>query len=549
MKLSVIITTSPGREEHLMYCLTMLVRQTHQDFEVLVMDDGSTEGERVCRLFRDRLELRYYYRANDRCVSRSRNLGARAALTPYLVYLDVDMLLNPFALAAYHEYFTQHPNQVVFGYMGYNQDFVAPSQWFPECAVNFLDIRFNKYSKTQLACTEQLLSYPHLYALGANMAFSKDILEAVGGFNEAYDSWGQEDLELAYGMIKAGYQIHFSLDAWGEHQYHARSGTYHDQSLRQTMFKMDDIKVDYAVKILASKAIVNDLLERVLNYYGQHTENLSQSEQEGLKAINGCLSFPDNYTPAVFYQHVRLPQDKKVDFMVLGGTHCGAEELFEDLVFHSKIAPPHSEPTVHYFDQEENLSRSEGWYHDQFPCFPHRLRGEVSTDYFYAEHVALRMAKYNSALKIVFVLREPLERAWAEYLENFPEAEPEAFAEILENSAHSEAAELFLHGKYVVYLSAFKRHFSQDQILILDYQDLQVQRGTVLKQVYTFLGLSSDVCERLTLAELAQIKPLPLNVQQKLSAVYQSANRDLKNMLSPLKWLKEFPESERKEHD
>ena len=59
---SVIVTTY-NREEEIKRTLSSLVDQTYKDFEVLIIDDGSTDNTReIVDGFRDKLVLQYFFR-------------------------------------------------------------------------------------------------------------------------------------------------------------------------------------------------------------------------------------------------------------------------------------------------------------------------------------------------------------------------------------------------------------------------------------------------------------------------------------------------------
>lgn len=97
---SVIIPTY-NRADCLAQTLSSVFAQTHREIEVLVVDDGSTDGTRAQleRCYGGDPRLRYLYQAN-RGVSAARNHGMREARGAYIALLDSDDTWMPWKLEA-----------------------------------------------------------------------------------------------------------------------------------------------------------------------------------------------------------------------------------------------------------------------------------------------------------------------------------------------------------------------------------------------------------------------------------------------------------------
>lgn len=240
MPLTVIVTTSPGRESHLACCLEMLTRQSFQDFRVIIADDGSEYGESVSRGFRQKLSLQYLHRKNDCCLSRSRNLAVDHSQQGGLVFIDGDILLNPYALEYYRLMLEMDEagQCLFFGYYGNKEYYLAPSLWFPQQTVLWADVRFPCESMTgKLLSNESLFSDPARWAWGGNFALNYQTFVELGGFNEAFVGWGQEDQEFATRALEFGYHLHFTMDPWGEHLLHDKCDRFHLLSPQNAEFK------------------------------------------------------------------------------------------------------------------------------------------------------------------------------------------------------------------------------------------------------------------------------------------------------------------------
>jgi len=87
--ISVIIPTF-NRKKELIKALKSVLRQTYSDFELLIIDDGSTDGtrEKVKKFLGDK-RIKYFYQENSG-VSCARNLGIKKAKGEYIAFLDSD---------------------------------------------------------------------------------------------------------------------------------------------------------------------------------------------------------------------------------------------------------------------------------------------------------------------------------------------------------------------------------------------------------------------------------------------------------------------------
>lgn len=281
MRFSVIITTSPGREQNLRACLSLLSRQLHAPSEVLVIDDGSEEAATICKVFERCLNLRFFWRPNDCCVAHSRNLGAEHAKEDYLVFLDSDMLLNPHGLSAYAEYLNEFPNQILYGYFGYIFEYIAPSYFLNKRKVMWCDRRFVEYHYEGLIPAPNMVRYPHEWAWSGNFALKKSIYDSIKGFNEGYRGWGGEDLDFAWRLLQNNWQIHFFLDAWAEHQCHDRNETFHELSKtqRSTEYQHRYEEAKYKVQVIHSPEGWNRLRNIIFNHYLKTGQVLTEPHQ------------------------------------------------------------------------------------------------------------------------------------------------------------------------------------------------------------------------------------------------------------------------------
>lgn len=270
--ISVIVTTAPGREKNLESCLLALAQQIYSNFEVIVVEDGE-QNQDVCLRYQQQLpRLHYLGRPQDLCVARSRNLGVQAAQGHALVLIDGDILLNPNALAAYQTTLAQLPETALYGYFGTDQRLETPSYWFPDRTVNAFDRRFKHFgSPTEIIYfDDKILRLPQKFAWSGNLGLLRSTYLTIGGFDESYHGWGEEDLDFSERLIENGYQIHFLLDAWGEHQIHSRQETFHQQAATGKQHPHLYTPVNYPLKTIVSQAGFQNFITAMANHHSRH---------------------------------------------------------------------------------------------------------------------------------------------------------------------------------------------------------------------------------------------------------------------------------------
>lgn len=103
---SVVIPTY-NRSGYVVEALDSVLRQTYPDYEVIVVDDGSTDGtHEALKPYRDRIR---YVRQENLGEGAARNLGVSHARGEYVAFLDSDDMWEPEFLAATMEAFKRFP--------------------------------------------------------------------------------------------------------------------------------------------------------------------------------------------------------------------------------------------------------------------------------------------------------------------------------------------------------------------------------------------------------------------------------------------------------
>lgn len=171
--------TSPKQAELLEETLRTVAEQTCQDYEVLVVDDGSPLDVRAIT---DRHTATVTLRQANAGSAMARNTGIRESRGRYLVFLDADDYLLPPALEAGLRCFAEHPE---CGFViGRREEMTyegAPVSW------GIADMP----RETRLY--DILLGFDWYIIPPSSAMFRRDVVESVGGFR---DPWGADDLDF-----------------------------------------------------------------------------------------------------------------------------------------------------------------------------------------------------------------------------------------------------------------------------------------------------------------------------------------------------------------
>ena len=243
--LSIIIPIY-NRRNHLYLTLTALDCQGFRDFEVIVVDDGSTDQPDLIVNCFSTFNISYLHLEHDGFgANRCRNAGA-VSVDPEstaLVFLDSGILLNKHALQHYFNLHEVNPSYLIGG----RYDWLPPMKITPaeiigrwESIVEGTLPHSRSWNIMELAGIvgpdPRLLKYPHFFdrleqpfafnycleLFGGNLLVPRPVFEMLGGFDESMNRHGGEDCEFAMRAQEAGVIAIFSEEVVGYHMYHER---------------------------------------------------------------------------------------------------------------------------------------------------------------------------------------------------------------------------------------------------------------------------------------------------------------------------------------
>jgi GT2 family glycosyltransferase len=183
-------------------CLSSLQRLTYPDFEVIVVNDGSRDT--TSEIAHSYPGMRVIDIPNGG-LSAARNVGLAAARGEIVAYTDADVRVDPEWLSHLAQPFV---NSDVAGSGGPN---VVPldDPWVAQCVAR------SPGGPTQVLFTDRIAEH----VPGCNMAFRREALLAIGGFNPVYLRAG-DDVDVCWRLQAKGQAIGFAPSAlvWHHHR-------------------------------------------------------------------------------------------------------------------------------------------------------------------------------------------------------------------------------------------------------------------------------------------------------------------------------------------
>lgn len=215
-KFSVIIPVY-DRPDEVRELLESLVVQTRKDFEVIIVEDGSTARcEEVAAEFRDHFPLRYYYKANSG-PGPSRNFGYAHAHGQYFVVFDSDCILPPHYFAAVEQALITEELDAWGGPDRGHPDFSVAQRAMAYTMSSILTTGGIRGGKKRVGWFQ-----PRSF----NMGISRKVYEVTQGF--VFDRLA-EDIEFSIRIKKAGFKTGLISDAFVYHKRRTRFSQFFRQ--------------------------------------------------------------------------------------------------------------------------------------------------------------------------------------------------------------------------------------------------------------------------------------------------------------------------------
>ncbi|WP_300703524.1 glycosyltransferase [Bacteroides sp.] len=205
MRYSVIIPVY-NRPDEVDELLASLAQQTFTDFEVIVVEDGSSiPCESVVEIYQNKLDVHYYSKPNSG-PGQTRNYGAERSKGEYLIILDSDCILPEGYFAAVEQELQNAPSDAFGGPDRAHESFTDIQK-----AINYSMTSFFTTGGIRGGKKKMDKFYPRSF----NMGVRREVYQTLGGFSKM--RFG-EDIDFSIRIFKEGYKCRLLPGAWVYHK-------------------------------------------------------------------------------------------------------------------------------------------------------------------------------------------------------------------------------------------------------------------------------------------------------------------------------------------
>jgi glycosyltransferase involved in cell wall biosynthesis len=253
-----------NRPHEIKELLDSLEKQTAKNFEIIIVEDGSTETcEEIAQNYSNTLNIQYFYKENEK-PAIARNYGSKRAKGDYLLFFDSDCIIPP----NYFKTINKELNKK------YTDAFGGPDAASPD--FNNMQKAIS-YSMTSFFTTGGIRGggekIDKFYPRSFNMGISKDAYFKIGGFPETKMHPG-EDMVFSIEIKKQNYTTQRINDAFVFHKRRNTLKTFFKQvfnfgKTRRIISKIypETFKLFYIIPSLFTIGLICCILLSIFSVY------------------------------------------------------------------------------------------------------------------------------------------------------------------------------------------------------------------------------------------------------------------------------------------
>ena len=238
--------------------------------------------------------------------------------------------------------------------------------------------------------------------------------------------------------------------------------------------------------------------------------------------------------------------NRRVELIIAGTVKGGTTSLDAYLRSHPQIGMSKIKE-ARFFDNDDHFKNGEPSYQQYHQMFAdvwlRKLLGETTPNYMYVPAALQRIHAYNPAIKIIVILRNPVDRAYSHWnmqrqldkeTRGFSEAIRQELAQGIQIPSGSGGSNYIRRGLYTEQLERIWKFFQRERTMILKNEDLRKNHFDTLNNVYRFLGVGQQ--KYIPLKEWnvrSYEKPIDVKDRELLKEVFRP---EIKKLEQTLNW-------------
>ncbi len=245
----------------------------------------------------------------------------------------------------------------------------------------------------------------------------------------------------------------------------------------------------------------------------------------------------------------------KLDFLVVGAAKSGTTSLYKTLCQVNELSLFRAKD-VHFFDHDDIFSKGENWYWQQFDQAKvdqsnsrnsnKLIYGEVSANYLYSNIALTRISAFATpSVKIILLLRDPLQRLVSEYKHHFRNGLLKEKLHYYLNNPHAESEKtrympwhlLVERSLYAKAIQNLYSHFPEQQIKVINSHFFKQKPQECMKDICQFIGAKSFTADAQVIQPVSTNKAFTPHSKRVMSVINQGSalTRSLKKLIPSFK--------------
>lgn len=216
--------------------------------------------------------------------------------------------------------------------------------------------------------------------------------------------------------------------------------------------------------------------------------------RRAVQIVHGACTAPEKWA---YRRGVVRPDRRQLpDFLGIGAQKAGSSWLWENLRCHPDLYLP-DQKELHFFDRRYH--RSLRTYASKFRDSGGRIKGEITPAYstLTPDRIAL-IHSLMPDLRIVLLIRDPVERAWSHALMHLLDKQE------IRSLEKVDPAEFYAHftgddsrgkGDYLRILDNWTAFYAEEQVFVGFFEDIRTRPEGLFRDVLTHLGVTANLGE------------------------------------------------------